>query len=243
MLDDPDDVEANNHRAGPDAPKRSTAPKASAPVPAEVNADIRFMGSDEDLPGLLDKLDIDDRELADTSDEDDDYGSDAESETSTIRPDYSLMDEDGSEFFFLDDDDEAPDLEDDDDPGHSSDSSDEAEDETGSVGDTSSISPSRFDDEDFCITQPAWDDVPENFFSDDLDDRDYEHLISHSFGLVHASSGLKRVMKGNLKHEVDFCFGTWLEVLAFFVGFIRGCGIERGGLFKAGPGDVASFDC
>ncbi|KAJ9662147.1 hypothetical protein H2198_001498 [Neophaeococcomyces mojaviensis] len=207
MLDDPDDVEGDNRRAGPDAPKRSTAPRPSANKPAEVEADTRFMGSDEDLPDMLDELDIDDRELADTSDDsDDDYDSDIESDTSTIRPDYSIMDEDGDEFFFLDDDDddddEAPDLEDD--SGHHSDSSAESEDETGSVGDTCSISPTRFDDEDFCITQPAWDDVPENFFSDDLEDRDYEHLISHSFGLVHASSGLKRIMKGNLKHEIDW---------------------------------------
>lgn len=203
MLDDPDDVARVNRKAGEEAPKRSTAPRMSVDAAMEVESDTRFMGSEADLPDLLDELDIyDDRELADTSgDDDDEYDSDAESDTSTIRPDYSIVGEDGDEFFFLDDDDEAPDLSDDE--GNSSEES-EGEDETGSVGDTSSISPSRFDDEDFCITQPAWDDVPENFFSDDLEDRDYEHLISHSFGLVHASSGLKRVVKDNLKHEIDW---------------------------------------
>lgn len=203
MLDDPDDIERDNIRAGPQAPRRSTAPRSTAQT-ADLETETRFMGSEDDLPEALDELKLyDEDELADTSDEED--ASDAESDASTIRPDYSVMDENGDEFFFLDDDeeddDEAPDLEDDEE-GHSSEESEDEE--TGSIGDTPSIQADRYDDEDFCITQPAWDDVPENFFSDDPEYRDEEHLLSHSFGLVHASSGLKRIEKNNIKHEVDW---------------------------------------
>lgn len=201
MLDDPDDIERDNILAGPQAPKRSTAPRSAARA-AAVEAETRFMGSDDDLPEALDELEIyDEDEMAETSDEED--LSDTESEASTIRPDYSVMDENGDEFFFMDDDgdEDAPDLEDDEE-GHSSEESEDEE--TGSIGDTPSIQADRYDDEDFCITQPAWDDVPENFFSDDPESRDLEHLLSHSFGLVHASSGLKRVEKHRIKHEVDW---------------------------------------
>ena len=205
MLDDPDDVDVDNARAGPQAPKRSTAPRSQTQV-TQMENNLRLIASEEDLPDAMDELEIyDDEEMAETSDEDD--LSDAESDASTIRPDYVVMGEEGSEFFIMDDSDDEedgpPDLEDDDE-GHSSEESDEELAETGSIGDTPSISADRLDDEDFCITQPAWDDVPENFFSDDPEYRDEEHLMSHSFGYVHASSGLKRMTKNNVKHEVDW---------------------------------------
>jgi len=203
MLDDPDDVQRTNIRAGPEVPKRSTAPRSVAQT-SPLAADNRFMASDEDLPDAMNELELyDDNEMVDTSD--DENMSDAESDASTVRPDYSFMDEEGSEFFIMEDsddeDEDPPDLEDDE--GHSSEESDE-EAETGSVGDTQSISADRFDDEDFCVTQPAFDDVPENFFSDEPEYRDEEHLLSHSFGLVHASSGLKRIIRNSMKHEVDW---------------------------------------
>lgn len=196
MLDDPDDVDREIAEAEPQAPLRSTAPRTMTQT-AQYTHNLTLVASEEDLPDAADELEIyDEDELAETSDEDD--MSDDGSDTSTIRPDYMDMDEDSSEFFF-DDDEDAPDL--DDDSGHSS---EESDDEEGSVGDTSSVHADRLDDEDFCITQPAWDDVPENFFSDDPEYRDEEHLMSHSFGYVHASSGLKRVVMGSIKHEVDW---------------------------------------
>ncbi|KAK5078651.1 hypothetical protein LTR64_002934 [Lithohypha guttulata] len=204
MLDDPDDVDRHNQQASPEAPTRSIAPRTTTQV-AEYGHSLTLRASEEELPDVTDELEIyNDDEMADTSDEDE--LSDTESDTSTIKPDYMVMDEEGSEFFIMDDsddeDDGPPDLEDE--AGHSSEESDEELSETGSIGDTPSVHAGRLDDEDFCITQPAWDDVPENFFSDDPEYRDEEHLLSHSFGYVHASSGLKRITKNNLKHEVDW---------------------------------------
>lgn len=203
MLDDPDDVDRDIAEAEPEAPLRSTAPRTMTQT-AQYTHNLTLVASKEEIPDVADELEIyDEDELAETSDEDD--MSDAGSDTSTIKPDYIDMDESSSEFFFDDSDeemdDEAPDLEDD--SGHSSEESDD-ELETGSVGDTPSVHADRLDDEDFCITQPAWDDVPENFFSDDPEYRDEEHLMSHSFGYVHASSGLKRMTMNNIKHEVDW---------------------------------------
>lgn len=127
-----------------------------------------------------------------------DEGYDSESDASTIRPDYSIMDEDGNEFWFLDDD--TPELDDDNDsyPSLSDD-----EDETASIGDTPGIQPFTVDDEDLCITQPAIDDVEDDFFPT-LEDRDDDHISSHAFGHVHASSGIKRVVNRGMKHEVDW---------------------------------------
>lgn len=206
MLDGQNDIGNLGEQAEPDAPTRSTAPRTSQRIPG-IEANTRFATSDIDLhmTDAMDELNLyDDDEMAETSDEDD--LSDAESDASTIRPDFVLMGEDGEDFFIMADDEdevEPPDLEDDE-AGHSSEESDEEETETGSIGDTPGVSADRWDDEDYCITQPAWDDVPENFFSDDAEYRDEEHLLSHSFGLVHASSGLKRTTKLNMKHEVDW---------------------------------------
>jgi len=206
MLDDSEESEHLDEAAGTEAPTRSTAPRSSQRIPT-IQASNPFTASDQDLhmTDAMDELNLyDDNEMAETSDEDD--LSDAESDASTIRPDFVVMGDDGDDFFIMADDsdeDEPPDL-DDDELGHSSDESDGEEAETGSIGDTPGVSADRWDDEDYCITQPAWEDVPENFFSDDPEYRDEEHLLSHSFGLVHASSGLKRVTKLNMKHEVDW---------------------------------------
>ncbi|MCJ1433683.1 hypothetical protein MMC27_003047 [Xylographa pallens] len=53
------------------------------------------------------------------------------------------------------------------------------------------------------VTQPAIDDVDQGFFPSD-DDRDEEHLCSHTLGHVHASSGIKRSRRGDLIHEIDW---------------------------------------
>ncbi|MCJ1311718.1 hypothetical protein MMC25_005391 [Agyrium rufum] len=53
------------------------------------------------------------------------------------------------------------------------------------------------------VTQPAIDDVSEIFFSE-ASCAGEEHLHSHSFGHIHASSGLRRARKDNLIHEIDW---------------------------------------
>ncbi|PKY02753.1 hypothetical protein P168DRAFT_291880 [Aspergillus campestris IBT 28561] len=78
----------------------------------------------------------------------------------------------------------------------------EYEDEdSASIGDTAGIEPG--DEPPLFVTQPAIDDVDENFFPCP-EDRDDEHLASHSFGYVHASSGVRRWTRKGLRHEIDW---------------------------------------
>ena len=135
--------------------------------------------------------------------DDEDTISEADSDTSTIRPDYCAFDEDGNEFWFLDNDKEdAPEL--DSDEG-SSESSEPDEEDSASVGDSPGVDP--FDEEELQITQPAIDDVDDDFFPCE-EDRDEDHLDSHSFGFLHASSGIRRISYpvggASHKHEVDW---------------------------------------
>ena len=53
------------------------------------------------------------------------------------------------------------------------------------------------------VTQPAIDDVSNEFFSTE-EDKDEEHLSSHSFGHIHASSGIRRSRQNNIVHEIDW---------------------------------------
>lgn len=53
------------------------------------------------------------------------------------------------------------------------------------------------------VTQPALDDVDENFFPDE-DEVSDDHLVSHGLGSIHASSGLRRLTYGSVAHEVDW---------------------------------------
>ena len=53
------------------------------------------------------------------------------------------------------------------------------------------------------VTQPALDDVEENFFPDPREMSD-DHLVSHGLGNIHASSGLRRLTYGSVAHEVDW---------------------------------------
>ncbi|KAL4910231.1 hypothetical protein BDW74DRAFT_144697 [Aspergillus multicolor] len=88
-------------------------------------------------------------------------------------------------------------------------SSDEGEDDFGydddddraSIGDTAGIEPEE--EPPIWVTQPAIDDVREDFFPCP-DDRDDEHLASHTFGCVHASSGVRRWTRQGIKHEIDW---------------------------------------
>ena len=53
------------------------------------------------------------------------------------------------------------------------------------------------------VTQPAIDDVGDEFFSSE-EDKDEEHLSSHSFGHIHASSGIRRFRQNDIIHEIDW---------------------------------------
>ena len=57
--------------------------------------------------------------------------------------------------------------------------------------------------EHLSVTQPAIDDVDNEFFSTE-EDKDEEHLSSHSFGYIHASSGIRRSRQNNVIHEIDW---------------------------------------
>lgn len=70
-----------------------------------------------------------------------------------------------------------------------------------SVGDTSGIIPGE--EPLPMVTQPAIDDVHEDFFPVP-EDRDDEHLASHSLGYVYASSGVRRWTRKGIKHEIDW---------------------------------------
>ena len=69
------------------------------------------------------------------------------------------------------------------------------------AGDTEGIDSCEGDE--VPITQPALADVAENFFPCD-EDKDEEHLESHSLGHIHASSGIKRMTYDGVEHEVDW---------------------------------------
>lgn len=78
----------------------------------------------------------------------------------------------------------------------------EYEDEdTASIGDTAGVEPGE-DPRQF-VTQPAIDDVHEGFFPSP-EDRDDEHLASHTLGYIHASSGVRRWTRKGIKHEIDW---------------------------------------
>ncbi|KAI9715319.1 MAG: Intracellular distribution of mitochondria [Chrysothrix sp. TS-e1954] len=69
------------------------------------------------------------------------------------------------------------------------------------AGDTTGIA--RDEGEDIIVTQPALVDVAAGFFPRE-EDRDEDHLDSHTFGHIHASSGLKRISRQGTTHEVDW---------------------------------------
>jgi len=59
------------------------------------------------------------------------------------------------------------------------------------------------DGEEIKITQPAIDDVEDDFFPSE-EDRDDDHLDSHELGHVHASSGIRRWKRDGVVHEIDW---------------------------------------
>ncbi|KAL2367791.1 hypothetical protein BDBG_08083 [Blastomyces gilchristii SLH14081] len=90
--------------------------------------------------------------------------------------------------------------------GYSTDDGDDDDDDdddydSASIGDTAGVDPGE--EPQIIVTQPAIDDVEVGFFPT-AEDRDDEHLASHSLGYVHASSGVRRCKRGGMKHEVDW---------------------------------------
>ncbi|KAF1973926.1 hypothetical protein BU23DRAFT_553903 [Bimuria novae-zelandiae CBS 107.79] len=71
----------------------------------------------------------------------------------------------------------------------------------GTVGDIDGIEVGE--GEEIRITQPAIDDVDDDFFPSE-EDRDEDHLDSHELGYVHASSGIRRWRKDGIVHEIDW---------------------------------------
>ncbi|KAI4148012.1 MAG: hypothetical protein L6R39_002931 [Caloplaca ligustica] len=69
------------------------------------------------------------------------------------------------------------------------------------MGDTPGVKPGQ--GEALLVTQPAIDDVDEGFFPNE-EDVDEDHLASHTFGHIHASSGIRRTGRGTISHEVDW---------------------------------------
>ena len=69
------------------------------------------------------------------------------------------------------------------------------------LGDTLGTEPGK--GRELVVTQPALDDVDEQFFPNEEDMSD-DHLSSHGLGYIHASSGLKQVKHGSMSHEVDW---------------------------------------
>lgn len=89
--------------------------------------------------------------------------------------------------------------------GYSTDDGDDDDDDddydAASIGDTAGVDPGE--EPRIIVTQPAIDDVEDGFFPT-VEDRDDEHLASHSLGFVHASSGVRRWKRAGIKHEVDW---------------------------------------
>ncbi|OQD67336.1 hypothetical protein PENDEC_c039G02886 [Penicillium decumbens] len=83
----------------------------------------------------------------------------------------------------------------------SMDGDDNDDEDAASIGDTAGIEPGE--EPRLLVTQPAIDDVHEDFFPSP-EDRDDEHLASHALGYVHASSGVRRWTRKGIKHEIDW---------------------------------------
>lgn len=199
MLEAPSDDEEESDE---EDVQRSSATRQNASRFMEAQIEnLHFTSAGNDVPDTID----DELELSDEDIED--FNSDA----STIRPDYAAFDADGDEHWFLDDTlhaSQTPELQSDngsegfDHLSEEGSEDSEDEDDTCSIGDRNGISPYGCD-EQVDVTQPALDDVDADFFPK-KEDRNEDHLDSHSFGYVYASSGIKRVITDDLKHEVDW---------------------------------------
>lgn len=69
------------------------------------------------------------------------------------------------------------------------------------TGDIPGIAPGE--GKDIIITQPAIDDVDDDFFPNE-ETAEIDHLDKHRLGYLHASSGIRRVKRNGVLHEVDW---------------------------------------
>lgn len=91
----------------------------------------------------------------------------------------------------------------------SDDSEDEDdEEEYGEIGDIPGIEPGCGDD--YIITQPALDDVPEGFYPS-AETQDEDHLYTYGVGEMFASSGIRRRTMNGLVHEIDWALFEFKE--------------------------------
>ncbi|KAI5290505.1 hypothetical protein KEM54_001343 [Ascosphaera aggregata] len=181
MLDSPESVDEDDVSGDEDLPPRSSADKW---VPSAELLGIAPQGSFHDAASSEESSGAEVSfilEATDDEEEDEDDDDDQSLALSFDDEDEFLSDDQGG-----DDDDDDDDL---------------SGDDTASIGDTAGFEPGE--QPPIPVTQPAFDDVEDGFFTS-VDNRDDEHLASHSFGYVHASSGLRRWTCDGIKHEVDW---------------------------------------
>ncbi|KAM5469207.1 hypothetical protein MauCBS54593_004560 [Microsporum audouinii] len=176
MLDTPCDDD-DDYDDGYDDDDGDYPPRSAAnyiPNPAITSSNATFSWGDDNLPEAAYPLEFSD-------DEDGDDGQSITHSLDESFDDHWLSDgyssDEGDDYGGFDDDDAA------------------------SVGDTVGVEPDE--EPKIMVTQPALDDVHEDFFPTP-EDKDDEHLASHSLGFVHASSGVRRWTKDGIKHEVDW---------------------------------------
>lgn len=68
-------------------------------------------------------------------------------------------------------------------------------------GDIPGIAPGE--GKDIIMTQPAIDDLEEDFFPSE-EHKDEDHLECHRLGYIYASSGIRRVVRDGVVHEIDW---------------------------------------
>ncbi|KAK0738956.1 hypothetical protein B0T18DRAFT_256177 [Schizothecium vesticola] len=85
---------------------------------------------------------------------------------------------------------------------------DDDEEEYGEIGDIPGIEPGCGDD--YIITQPALDDVPEGFYPS-AETQDEDHLYTYGVGEMFASSGIRRRAMNGLVHEIDWALFEFKE--------------------------------
>ncbi|KAI9876956.1 MAG: hypothetical protein M1830_005198 [Pleopsidium flavum] len=95
------------------------------------------------------------------------------------------------------------------------------DDDNVSLGDTPGVDPDENNSGEYIITQPAIDDVDDDFFPIE-EDRDEEHLESHFLGNIHASSGIRRWKRDGIKHEIDWALIKFSEHRVQHHNIVRG---------------------
>ncbi|KAI1075363.1 hypothetical protein F5B20DRAFT_585329 [Whalleya microplaca] len=85
--------------------------------------------------------------------------------------------------------------------GDGEDEEEEEEEEFTEPGDIPGVEPGCGDG--YIITQPALDDVPEDFYPSE-ETMNEDHLDTYSLGEIYASSGIRRRIENSLVHEIDW---------------------------------------